>query len=90
MHSQVVVLTRSGTFDFESLPQETRDMLKVIRGDTPLMQLDTVWKELQNHIDHVLDREMNQSSRSAAGWGFKQLIERKQGANSSLITSLVF
>ena len=54
-------------------------MLGAIKGANPLEQLDTVWKELQSHVDHVLDREMNRSAKGSTGWGFKQLIERKQG-----------
>lgn len=51
-----------------------------MRGDTPEIQLGTVWKELQAAVDHVLDRELNRSgSAKSSGWGFKQLIERKQG-----------
>jgi len=63
----------------KSLSADAREMLSAIKGATPLEQLDSVWKELQNHVDHVLDREMNRSAKGATGWGFKQLIERKQG-----------
>ena len=55
-------------------------MLKAVRGDSIFLKLDTVWKDLQQHIDHVLDAEMNkQSSKGGNTWGFKQVIERKQG-----------
>ena len=64
----------------EELPQEAREMLKAVRGDSIFLKLDTVWKDLQQHIDHVLDAEMNkQSSKGGNTWGFKQVIERKQG-----------
>ena len=29
------------------------------KGETPVLQLATVWKELQNSVDNVLDRNMN-------------------------------
>ena len=42
--------------------------------------MDTIWKELQSNVDHVLDREMKSGNPSTkVGWGFKQLIERKSG-----------
>ena len=50
-------------------------MLKAVRGDSIFLKLD-----LQQHRDHVLDAEMNkQSSKGGNTWGFKQVIERKQG-----------
>jgi len=67
--------------DVQSLSVETKEMLKSLKGSNPLEQMDTVWKELQGHVDRVLDREMNRKagSKGSTGWGFKQLIERKQG-----------
>ena len=29
---------------------------RTLRGDTTSLQLDTVWKELQTHVDHVIDK----------------------------------
>ena len=29
---------------------------RTLRGDSTTTQLDTVWKELQAHVDHVIDR----------------------------------
>ena len=64
----------------EDLPSEAQEMLKSIRGDSIYLKMDTVWRELQNHVDHVLDRDMNRSKSSKDNtWGFKQVIERKQG-----------
>lgn len=64
----------------EMLPAEAQTMLKDLKGDTPLHKMDTLWKELQQHVDHVVDRDMNSSpSDKGNAWGFKQLIERKQG-----------
>lgn len=37
------------------------------------------WKELQSNVDHVLDKEIKSGTGNKVGWGFKQLIERKQG-----------
>ena len=69
----------SGT-DVEQLPPESKELIKSIRGDSIFLKLDTVWKELQQHVDHVLDRDMNRNNNSkASNWGFKQVIERKQG-----------
>jgi len=66
--------------DVTKMSSDTQDMIKTLRGDTTAQQLDLNWKELQNHVDHVVDREMNASRDSKnVGWGFKQLIERKQG-----------
>ena len=42
----------------ETLSEETKTMLASLRGDTNQLKLDIVWKELQGHVDHVLDREM--------------------------------
>ena len=64
----------------DSLSTESKEMLKAVRGDSIFLKLDTVWKELQQHIDHVLDRDMNRSTRDKdTSMGFKQVIERKQG-----------
>ena len=58
--------------DVQQLSQETQEMMKSLRGDTITNQLDLVWKEL-------LARDLNASRNQKQGWGFKQLIERKQG-----------
>ena len=66
--------------ELESLQPEAREMIKAVRGDSVTLKMDTVWKDLQQHVDHVLDRDMNKSSsKSGNTWGFKQVIERKQG-----------
>ena len=66
--------------DVEQLAPESKELIKSIRGDSIFLKLDTVWKELQQHVDHVLDRDMNRTSNKInATWGFKQVIERKQG-----------
>ena len=55
-------------------------MIKVLRGEKLEEKLDTVWKELQSNVDQVLDKEMKGAAgANKVGWGFKQLIERKQG-----------
>jgi DNA-directed RNA polymerase I subunit RPA1 len=62
------------------LSAQAQELLRSLKGDTPLMQMDMVWKELQQHVDHVLDRDMNRSASTKGNtWGFKQVIERKQG-----------
>jgi len=61
------------------LSEEETSLLKTIRGDRNEAKLDLVWKELQSNVDHVLDKDMNKSAASKIGFGFKQLIERKQG-----------
>jgi len=65
--------------DVKEFGLETQEMLKSLRGENTSVQLDLVWKELQNHVDHVIDRDMNATRNQKIGWGFKQLIERKQG-----------
>ncbi|XP_059079806.1 DNA-directed RNA polymerase I subunit RPA1-like [Tigriopus californicus] len=74
---QVLQLLRGQ--DLESLSAETKDMIKSIRGVSLELKLDSVWKELQGCVDHVLDKEMKSGSMQKVGWGFKQLIERKEG-----------
>ena len=61
----------------EELPPEAREMLRAVRGDSIFLKLDTIWKDLQQHVDHVLDRDMNKTSKGGSTWGFKQVIERK-------------
>jgi len=66
--------------ELESLQPEAIEMIKAVRGDSVTLKMDTIWKDLQQHVDHVLDRDMNKSSsKSGNTWGFKQVIERKQG-----------
>ena len=65
--------------DLSSLTKEAQDMIKHLRGESVAEQLDLVWKELQVHVDHVIDRDLNATRNQKTGWGFKQLIERKQG-----------
>ena len=47
-------------------------MMKSVRGETNLLKMDTQWKELQQHIDHVLDADMNKGNKGNT-WGFKQV-----------------
>ena len=92
-----------GSGYMENMEKEEVDVIRALRGDSFEAKLDSIWKELQSHVDHVLDREMKSSAgvtnrvriwiRKPAtfkiilstrvspkvGWGFKQLIERKQG-----------
>ena len=65
----------------ENMGKEEVDVIRALRGDSFEAKLDSIWKELQSHVDHVLDREMKSSAgiTNRVGWGFKQLIERKQG-----------
>jgi DNA-directed RNA polymerase I subunit RPA1 len=65
--------------DVAALPKETQELIKHLRGESVAEQLDLVWKELQMHVDHVIDRDLNATRNQKTGWGFKQLIERKQG-----------
>ena len=59
--------------DEDELNTETKEMMKSVRGETNLLKMDTQWKELQQNIDHVLDRDMNKGSKGNT-WGFKQVI----------------
>ncbi|QQP32530.1 DNA-directed RNA polymerase subunit, partial [Caligus rogercresseyi] len=60
-----------------------KEVLRVIQRDGAIerkdVKLNRVWKDLQNSVDHLLDKEMNASKKNASGWGFKQLIEKKTG-----------
>ncbi len=47
-----------GSVDLDTMSKEARDMIESMRGEKLEMKLDTLWKELQAHIDHVLDRDM--------------------------------
>ena len=42
--------------DISEMNQETQDMIKTLRGENTASRLDSVWKELQTHVDHVIDR----------------------------------
>ena len=65
--------------DLADMSSTAQDMMKHLRGSTTAEQLDIVWKELQFNVDHVIDRDLNSTRNVKTGWGFKQLIERKQG-----------
>ena len=58
--------------DEDELNVETKEMMKSVRGETNLLKMDTQWKELQQHIDHVLDADMNKGNKGNT-WGFKQV-----------------
>jgi hypothetical protein len=30
-----------------------------LRGNSTEEQLDILWKEMQNHVDHVVDKDLN-------------------------------
>ncbi len=75
-----VLQVASGNVSLELLSPEAQELVKSLKGDSPILKMDLVWKELQQHVDHVLDRDMNRGSNNKGNtWGFKQLIERKQG-----------
>ena len=42
--------------EYDKMNQETQDMIKTLRGENTASRLDSVWKELQTHVDHVIDR----------------------------------
>ena len=59
----------------DELPVESRELIKSIRGDSIYLKMDSIWKDLQQHVDHVLDRDMNKTSgKGGSTWGFKQVI----------------
>ena len=45
-----IFLKVSQGIQVEELPLEAREMLKAVRGDSIFLKLDTVWKDLQQHI----------------------------------------
>ena len=71
------ILQVSQGVNIDELPLEVKEVLKSIRGDSIVMKMDTTWKELQQHVDHVLDRDMNKNMNKASTWGFKQVIIEK-------------
>ena len=76
---QVLLVVRQDVKE-DDLSAEAKVMIKGLRGDHITAKMDSIWKEMQADVDRVLDREMNTSKNNAkSGWGFKQLIERKQG-----------
>ena len=76
---QVLLVVRQDVQE-DNLSPEAKAMIKGLRGEHITAKMDSIWKEMQADVDRVLDREMNTSKSNAkTGWGFKQLIERKQG-----------
>jgi DNA-directed RNA polymerase I subunit RPA1 len=65
--------------DIENLSPETQEMIKTMPGDTNVLKLANLWKELQCAVDNVLDANMNKKNTVVTTWGLKQLIERKEG-----------
>jgi DNA-directed RNA polymerase I subunit RPA1 len=66
--------------NLDYLPAESRELIQTMKGEKMHEKLDIVWKELQSNVDHVLDKDMKSGANvNNVGWGFKQLIERKQG-----------
>lgn len=49
--------------DLEELSEEARDLINSLKGETPLIKVDEVWRELQWSVNAVLDKEMSKSSR---------------------------
>ena len=42
--------------DLEALSKDTQEMIRTLKGETLQMKMDSVWKELQGNVDHVLDK----------------------------------
>ena len=83
-----------GSGYMENMEKEEVDVIRALRGDSFEAKLDSIWKELQSHVDHVLDREMKSSagvtnrvriSKARPSKSFCQLvsIRRSDGASSS-------
>ena len=51
-----------GSGYMENMEKAETDMIRALKGDSFEAKLDSIWKELQSHVDHVLDREMKSSS----------------------------
>ena len=51
-----------GSGYMENMEKEEVDVIRALRGDSFEAKLDSIWKELQSHVDHVLDREMKSSA----------------------------
>ncbi|KDR17997.1 DNA-directed RNA polymerase I subunit RPA1, partial [Zootermopsis nevadensis] len=61
--------------DTSSLPEEAKDLLEQIRGDTPEEKLMLAWQHLQSDVDHLMDSGMGQSNQR----GLKISPEKKEG-----------
>ena len=82
-----------GSGYMENMEKEEVDVIRALRGDSFEAKLDSIWKELQSHVDHVLDREMKSSAgvtnrvriRKKSSKSFCQLgsFRRSDGASSS-------
>ena len=49
--------------NLEDLSDEARALIQSLKGDTPLMKVDEVWRELQMSVNAVLDKEMGRNPR---------------------------
>jgi DNA-directed RNA polymerase I subunit RPA1 len=65
----------------ETLSPEALKALKGITGKSINEKIETIWKDLQADVDHVMDREKSKISSAAASQmlGLKQVIEKKEG-----------
>lgn len=55
--------------------------LKSIAGSSLNEKLESIWKDLQSDVDHIMDREKSKTSAATAAQmiGLKQVIEKKEG-----------
>ena len=51
-----------GSGYMENMEKAEVDMIRALKGDSFEAKLDSIWKELQSHVDHVLDIEMKSSA----------------------------
>lgn len=80
--TELLRVLRSGQgADMEGLTPQAKAMVLATRGDKLESKVDFCWKELQGHVDQVLDRNLSAEATGGkkVGYGFKQLIERKTG-----------
>ena len=51
-----------GSGYMENMEKVEVDVIRALKGDSFEAKLDSIWKELQSHVDHVLDIEMKSSA----------------------------
>jgi len=63
----------------DHLSQEARLVFEQIRELTAVEKLHNAWQALQTNIDHLMDHDMNNTSKSMNCQGLKQILEKKEG-----------
>nr|CAD7199685.1 unnamed protein product [Timema douglasi] len=68
----VIKLVQDG--NTEDLTEEGKTVVGEARGNSPLEKFHFLWQQIQGHVDHLMDNNINQNIKSG-----KNVIEKKQG-----------